>query len=81
MSDALSIILEVLLWTPFAWGLLLVGAYVGWSFFGTIGVMGGSIIGFLLGLALDFSNHWAAKYLRLAIAFAAVVLLMVTFLK
>jgi hypothetical protein len=81
LADLLGVVLDILLWIPFAWGLLLVGSFVGWSFFGQAGTAAGAFIGFGIGLALDYIEHWAAKYLRVAIAFAAVILVMFAFLR
>jgi hypothetical protein len=81
LADILTVILDILLWIPFAWGLLLAGSFVGWSFFGKTGAMAFGFAGFVLGLVIDFSEHWAAKYLRYALAFAAVILMMVAYFK
>jgi ABC-type branched-subunit amino acid transport system permease subunit len=71
--DLTTLVLDILLWIPFAWSLLLLGGFVGWFAFGQTGAVGGAFAGFALGLVIDFSDSSVAKKLRVATVIAVVV--------
>jgi hypothetical protein len=68
----LDVALDALLHVTYSIGLLLVGAFLGWTLGGSSGALIGALVGLALGLWLDISDSKEAQMLKFPVSMIAV---------